>query len=934
MTIDQTLKQAIAHHQASQLEDAEKLYLAILKTHPNHPEANHKMGVLAVQTKQPLAGLSYLMTALEANPAHGQYWLSYIDALFQTDQLEAAREVLVLARQYGLERDEIEALSVRLEGNAPVTEQTNVEYLHAAKESLPVSPAVLQSSKKKSKSKSTKLDKSARKSTLHKGNNPNPQEINVLLRLFTDGRYTEATTLAQIITVRFPRHEFGWKALGTVFQKMGRSADALIPLRKATTLAPSDAETHSNLGATLHELGRLNEAEASYRRALKIKPNYAEAHNNLGNVLKDLGHLDEAEASYRQALKIMPDYAEAHNNLGNVLKDLGRLDEAEASYRQALEVMPNYADAHYNLGNTLKDQGYLDEAEVSYRRFLKIRPNYVEAHNNLGNTLKDMNRLDEAEASYRQALKIMPDSAEAYNNLGVILKDLNRLDEAEASCRQALKIMPDFAEAYNNLGIILKNLNRLDEADASCRQALEIMPYFTEAYNNLGNILQSLCRPDEAEDSFRQALKIMPDLAEAHSNLLFCLSLMEGLEASALFAEHVRFGEQFEVPLRANWPPHSNSRNPDRCLQIGFVSGDLYNHAVATFMEPLLIQLSGYPQLSLHAYANHSMDDSVSQRLRRYFAHWHPIAALSDAALAEKIRADSIDILIDLSGHTAKNRLLTFARKPAPVQVSWMGYPGTTGLQAMDYYFADRFFSPLGQFDEQFTEKIVRLPASAPFLPSKDASPVNTLPALSKGYITFGSFNRTNKLSHAVISLWAQLLRALPDSRMLLGGLPEAGKYETLIEWFTQQGIARNRLNFYPRSDMGSYLGLHQQVDICLDTFPYNGGTTTLHALWMGVPTLTLAGSTPAGRSGTCILGNAGLEAFITQSPEDFVQKGLSWAGNLAGLSDIRAGLRERIAKSAMGQPAVVAAGVECALRRMWQRWCAGLPAESFEVKR
>jgi predicted O-linked N-acetylglucosamine transferase (SPINDLY family) len=429
-------------------------------------------------------------------------------------------------------------------------------------------------------------------------------------------------------------------------------------------------------------------------------------------------------------------------------------------------------------------------------------------------------------------------------------------------------------------------------------------------------------------------LKFKPDYAVAFSNLLFCLSQNATVDAQTLFLEHCRFGERFEAPLRAFWTEHTNSRIPERCLQIGFVSGDLRNHAVASFIEPVLNHLSGYPLLSLHAYANHSIEDSTTQRLRGNFAHWNKIDSLSDAALAEKIRADGIDILIDLSGHANNNRLLTFARKPAPVQISWMGYPCTTGLRAMDYYVADQLFLPRGEFENQFTEKILRLPASAPFLPNTDAPPVNKLPALDSGYVTFGSFNRVSKLSRPVIALWSQLLRALPDSRMVLGGMPEEGKYGMLIEWFAQNGIVRERLDFYSRSDLASYLRLHQQVDICLDTFPYNGGTTSFHALWMGVPTLSLAGKTAAGRSGPAILGNVGLEAFVARDAADFVQKGVSWSGNLTELSEIRAGLRERFASSPRGMPEVIAASLERALRIMWQRWCANLPAESFEVTR
>ncbi|MBY0575519.1 MAG: tetratricopeptide repeat protein [Gallionellaceae bacterium] len=715
----------------------------------------------------------------------------------------------------------------------------------------------------------------------------------------SQGRYTKAATLAKMMTARFPQHGFGWKALGAALKQMGRAADALAPMQKAAALSPGDAEAYYNLGVTLKDLGRLEEAEAAYRRALQIDPNHAVAYNNLGVTLKELGRLGEAEASYRRALQLGPDDAVAHNNLGITLKELGRLGEAEASYRRALQLNPGNA----------------------------------ETYNKLGAALKDLRRPEEAETSYRQALQINPDYAEAHSNLGVILHELGRLEEAETSYRRALQLNPDIADAHCNLGITLHDMGRLEDAKASCQRALQINPDYVEAHCNLGAILQHMGRLGEAEASYRHALEIEPDADMAHSNLLFCLLHNATADAETLFSEHLRFGEQFEAPLRTSWRQHSNSRKPERCLQVGFVSGDFRDHAVAYFIEPVLAHLACYPQLSLHAYYNHSMDDSITRRLRGYFAHWHSIAGLPDTALAEKICADNIDILIDLSGHTAKNRLLTFARKPAPVQASWMGYPGTTGLSAMDYYLTDRFFLPPGQFDSQFTEKIVRLPAGAPFLPSKDAPPVNALPALSNGYVTFGSFNRPSKLSRHVIALWSQLLRALPDSRMLLGAMPQDNKYDNLIEWFAQEGVARERLSFHPRCGMAAYLSLHQQVDICLDTFPYNGGTTTLHALWMGVPTLTLAGNTTAGRPGVTILSHADLEVFIARDAADFVQKGLFWVGNLAALSDIRAGLREHFAKSAMCQPAMIAAGVSCALRIMWQRWCAGLPAESFEVR-
>ena len=723
-----------------------------------------------------------------------------------------------------------------------------------------------------------------------------------------------------------------YNSLGNALQARGQLDDAVASYRRALAIKPEYAGAHGNLGNALQALGQLDDAVASYRRALAINPDFAEAHGNLGKVLRDLGQFDDAVASCRRALANNPDFAEAHNNLGNVLRDLGQLDGAVTSYRRALAINPDFAGAHGNLGNVFRDLGQLDGAVASYRQALAIDPEFAEAHDNLGSVLRDLGQLGEAVASARRALAINPDFSGAHNNLGNTLRDLRQLDDAVASYRRALAIDPDFAEAHNNLGIALRDLGQLEDAAASCRRALAIDPDFAEAYNNLGNVLRDLGQLEEAAANCRRALAINPGLARAYGNLLFCLSHDEAVDAQSLFAEHSRFGEQFEAPLRASWPRHTNSREAGRCLQVGFVSGDLRDHALANFIEPVLAHLSRYPQLSLHAYSNQIVEDAVTRRLQGYLPHWHPITELSDSALAQKIIADRIDILIDLSGHTGKHRLLGFARKPAPVQATWMGYPGTTGLHAMDYYLTDRLFLPQEPFASQFTEKFVYLPASATFLPVPDAPAVNVLPALGNGFMTFGSFNHSRKISRSVIALWARLLRAVPGSRMLMGGMPKEGSYTRLIDWFAQEDVAPERLSFHGRSSMDAYLRLHHQVDMCLDTFPYHGGTTTLHALWMGAPTLTMAGNTPASRTGAAILSHAGLDAFVVHDAEEFVRKGVSWAGNVSALSNVRAGMRQRFTKSAMGQPALVAEGLHRALRLMWHRWCDDLPPVAIDV--
>jgi protein O-GlcNAc transferase len=739
--------------------------------------------------------------------------------------------------------------------------------------------------------------------------------------------------LSKAVSVN-PNNAQAYNDHGNALQDVGQLDAAVASYRRALELKPYLADAHNNLGNALQKLGQFDDAMARYRRAIAIKPDFALAYNNLGSALRKIGRLDDALANYRTAAQIKPDLAMAHYNQAGTLKDLGKIDGAVASYRRALEINPHFDMAHSGLGDVLKELGQLDDAVASYRRALDINRESADAHNSLGTALLDLTQLDDAVASFRRALEIKPDFAEAHSNLGTALRELGRLDDAVASCRRALEIKPDFAAAHNNLGNALNDLARPDDAVASYRRALEINPCLAEVYNNLGNALGHLGRLDEAAASCRQALEVNPNFAHACSNLLFCLSHNPLISSQTLFAEHCHFGEQFEPPLRPGWPLHRNARDPARRLKIGLVSADLRDHAVAHFIEPLLPHLAASSGLSIHAYHNHAVEDGFSARQRDHIQQWHRIAGLSDLAAAQKIGDDGIDILIDLSGHTGENRLLIFARKPAPVQASWIGYPGTTGLSAMDYYLSDRNLLPPGRFDTQFTEKIVYLPASVPFLPSDQAPQVNSLPALSNGHVTFGSFNRLIKLGPSEIALWSPLQRALPDARMVLGGMPPEGQSNPLIDWFAQEGIARERLSFYPRCKTAAYLSLHHQVDMCLDTFPYTGGTTTNHALWMGVPTLTLAGPTPPGRQGAAVLGHVGLEAFVAQSVADFQEKGLFWAGNLGALAEVRAELRGRYERSPLRHPDAIAAGLESALRRMWQRWCAGLPPESIDMSR
>lgn len=716
---------------------------------------------------------------------------------------------------------------------------------------------------------------------------------------------------------------------GSAQQQLNQLEAALSSFDKAIALRPEIPDAHAMRGNTLQALRHFDAAIASFDKALTIEPNNLAVLYNRSNAHLQMGRLEAAIASLDSAIAIQPDFAAAYFHRGVCLQELQQLDAAIASYNTTITLQADYAEAYANRGVAQHVQGDLDAALASYDTAIRLNPTHAANHLNRGLTLHALERWDAALTSFDTALTLQADLSITYCSRGRTLMACDRLDAALASFENAIKFNSAYADAHFNRGVVLLRLGRPSASESSFRQAVLHNPKLAQAHHNLASTLQTRGDIVGAQASYRKALECDPNREESHTGLLYCLSSDVNVTAEALFEAHLRFGDQFEAPFRGQRTPHANSPEPDRALNVGIVSGDLYHHAIATFIEPLLQELSGSAVYSLHAYYNNTVNDAVNRRLKRYFSKWSDVAAMDDEALAQKIRADGIDILIDLSGHTALNRLPTFARKPAPIQITWMGFPGTTGLQAMDYYLTDRHCFPPGQFDHLFTEKLVYLPGSAPFLPHSEAPDVKALPALHNGYLTFGSFNKIKKFSPDVVALWAQVLRAQPNARMVIGGM-ELADSATVTEWFAAEGIDGERLQFFPVSDMKTYLGLHHYVDICLDTFPYNGGTTTMQALWMGVPTLTLSGPTPVSRTGSSILGQLGLQSFQAHTHQEFVDIGLNWANRVEELSNIRSSLRTRIRSSPVGQPAVIAAGLENAMRTMWRRWCKQLAPETF----
>ena len=496
MTVDQAIKQAVEHHQAGQLQDAERMYRAIIQAQPQHPDANHNLGVLAVQVGKPEMGLPYFKAAMESNPAQDQYWISYVDALVKAGHHSSARDILAQAKRNGLHRQLVANLAERLNISGQIEQYYNSRAVHRNK------PRTLRTLKLKQPA----THKSAR--TYESNQLIGQPELDSILLMLNNGSYVEAELIVRKITERFPHDGIGWKILGTVYIQLNRFVDAHDSLTRASTLLLNDFELQNNLGHTLTKLGRLVEALAHFQRALDINPEFAEAHNNLATALQSLGRLKEAESSYRRSVKLKPELSEAHRNLGALLQRIGKLEEAEISYQLFLESEPDFFEIHITLVDIYQQLGQLEKAEASYRRALEIKPDFAELHNNLGNFLQDQCRFEEAEKTYRRALKIKPNFAEAYNNLGALLQAQGRLEEAEKAYRRALEIKPDFARVHSNLGNILSGIGKLDEAEASYRYALAIDPNFFEAYINLGYALKSLGKIEEALASCVMSMNI------------------------------------------------------------------------------------------------------------------------------------------------------------------------------------------------------------------------------------------------------------------------------------------------------------------------------------------------------------------------------------------------------------------------------------------
>jgi protein O-GlcNAc transferase len=706
---------------------------------------------------------------------------------------------------------------------------------------------------------------------------------------------------------------------GLMHHQAGRLREAEEVYRSILANQPRNADAMHLLGLLQFQQQRHDLAIEIIGKAIALNPTAADYHDNLGQIYLAKNRIDEALASYRRATELNPRHPKAHFNFANMLYLKERLEEAAAEYRLAAAITPGMVETHQNLASTLQRLGRLDEAEASVRRALGLNTNSADAHNTLGVVHATRSQIPAAIAEYRLALAINPDFAPALSNLGAALRFAGQHKEAIEALRKSLKLLPDSTDAMNNLGIALRDTGELDESLKVFERCIALQPTKRDALNNLANTHKDAGNIPDAIAYYSRALVVGAPDPRIHSNMIYTLQFHPGYDDESLYREQRRWNEVHAVPLRSSIQRHENDRSPERRLRVGYVSAYFYAQAESFFVVPLL-QKHDSEKFEIHCYASVIRPDRETERHKAAGVIWHNVVSLSDAQLAEQIRRDGIDVLVDLGMHMAQNRLLTFARKPAPVQVTWLAYPGGTGLDAMDYRITDEFMDPPEKPTPYYREESIRL---ADCWCCYDS--LCDVPAAAKrqsGPVRCGSLNNPCKNNEPLVRLWARVMQAVPGSTILLLASGE-GHRNKLRGMFQRAGISPVRVEFVDRVSRLDFLRLHDAIDVCLDTLPYNGITTTCDALWMGVPVVTLPGKTAAGRAGLSILSTIGLKELIAGSEDEFVRIALELALDRSRLGQLRSTLRGRMTQSPLMDAIGFTRKMEGAYREVWRRWCA-----------
>jgi len=782
LTINQILQHAVDAHKAGQVQEAHRMYAAILKVQPKHPDANHNTGLLTVGYGKIELALPFFKIALEANPSNAQFWYSHIVALIKLKRLIDAKVLLDEAKSKGIQGADFDQLEQKL------------------------------------------------------------NEAN-----------------------------------------------------KALSIKPNNANAYNNMGIALQDQGKLEEAVEAYNRALAIKPDHAEAHNNKGIAFQGQNKLEEAIEAYNQALAVNPDYAEALYNIGIALQEQNKPKEAIEAYNKALEIKPDYAKAHYNIGTTFQDQGKLEEAIEAYVNALAIKPDYAKAYNNMGTAFQKQNKLEEAIEAYSQALAVKPDYAETYVNIGIALQKQNKLEEAIEAYVNALAIKPDYSEAYSHMGTAFQEQNKLEEAIKAYSQALAIKPDYESVRAINLHQHAHICN----WDSIAKDVNLIPELgtSEKHVSPFALLPLEDApdrhLIRSKIYAK-AKYPEKI-LPLRGR-----PSKKPKR-IRIGYFSTDFKEHPVAYLISKVLEQ-HNRDQFEVFGYSVHgSSSCAMRQRLERSFDSFTDAQLMNDKEITLKARQDEIDIAIDLNGYTENARTGIFAYRAAPIQINYLGYPGTLGADFMDYIVADRFLIP-SKNQKHFNEKPLYLPNT--YMPTDDSRVLSQKHmdrsdmGLPDGAFVFCCFNNNYKISPNEFDIWMRLLTKVENSVLWLRKSNQYSNINMKNE-AQKRKVDPSRLVFAEKVPMDEHLARQRFADLFVDTFAFNAHTTMSEALWAGLPVVTKVGLGFAARVAGSLLNAVGLPELVTETDQDYEELILELATSPIKL----AAIKEKLAANRLTQP-------------------------------
>jgi len=850
ITINQVLKQAVDAHKSGQLQKAHRLYAAILNAEPKHPDANHNTGLLTVDFGKIELALPFFKTALEANPRNAQFWYSHIVVLIKLERLIDAKALLNQAKSKGIKGADFDQLGQKLNG---------------AKKALSIKP-----------------------------NN-------------ADAFYR----------------------MGIALQEQGKMEEAIEAYNEALSIKPDHANAYNNMGIALKKQGKLEEAIEVYNKALAIKPDHANAYYNMGIALQKQGKIEEAIEAYNEALSIKPDYADAYYNMGIALQKQGKIEEAIEAYNEALSIKPDYADAYYNMGIALQKQGKIEEAIEAYNEALSIKPDYAEVYNIRGNALKKENKLEEAIEAYNKALSIKPDYADAYYNMGIALQKQGKIEEAIEVYNKTLVIKPDYADAYYNMGIALQKQGKIEEAIEAYNEALSIKPDYAEAYYNMGIALQKQGKLKETIEAYSKALAIKPSYEAARTaniyqqahicnwdNIAKDVNLIPEL---GILEKHVppfallsledapdRHLIRSEIYAKANHPQKTlppkarPSKRPKR-IRIGYFSTDFKEHPVAYLIAKVLKQ-HNRDQFEVFGYSLHGDKKSeMRQRLEKSFDSFTDVQSMNDRDIALQARQDKIDIAVDLNGYTQYARTGIFAYRAAPIQINYLGYPGTLGAKFMDYIVADRFLIP-GENQKYFYEKPLYLPNT--YMPTDDSRELSQKlikrsdMGLPDDVFVFCCFNNNYKISPAEFDIWMRLLTKVENSVLWLRQSNQFSHINLKNE-AQKRKVDPSRLVFADKVPVDEHLARQRLADLFVDTFVFNAHTTATEALWAGLPVVTKIGRGCAARVAGSLLNALALPELVTETEQDYEALILELATNPMKLGKIK----EKLATNRLTQP-------------------------------